>query len=48
MTERVNRLMTIGVLGYIVVSITQVLLAPPASRPAPEWVAGLTQVIGGG
>jgi hypothetical protein len=48
MTKRVDRLMTIGVLGYIVVSFTQVLLAGPASRPAPEWVAGFTQLMGGG
>ncbi len=48
MTKRVDRLMTIGVLGYIVASVTSVILAGPASRPAPEWFAGLTRLVGGG
>lgn len=48
MTKRVDRLMTIGVLGYIVVAVTQVLMAGPALRPAPEWVAGFTRLAGGG
>ena len=48
MTKRVDRLMTIGVLGYIAVAVTQVLMAGSAPRPAPEWFAGLTFLMGGG
>lgn len=44
MTKRVDRLLEIGVVGYIVISVTQVLMA--GSTPAPWW-AGVTQVIGG-
>lgn len=48
MTKRVDRLMTIGVLGYVVVAVTQVLMAGSATRPVPEWFAGLTFLMGGG
>ncbi len=47
MTKRVDRLMTIGVVGYVVVAVTQVLMAGPAVSSAPEWVAGLAQLMGG-
>ena len=46
MTKRVDRLMEIGVVGYIVVSITQVLLEGPS--PAPQWVVSITQLLLGG
>ena len=39
MTERVNRLLEIGVVGYIVISVTQVLMA--GSATAPQWLAGV-------
>jgi hypothetical protein len=45
MTKRVDRLVEIAVVGYIVTSITQVLMA--GSSTAPWWVAGFTQAIGG-
>ena len=47
MTKRVDRLMEIGVLGYVVVAVTQVLMAGSAASSAPEWVAGLAQLMGG-
>ncbi len=46
MTKRVNRLMEIAIVGYIVISVTQVLMT--GASPAPDWLAGVTQVIGGG
>lgn len=44
MTNRVDRLLEIGVVGYIVISVTQVLMAGAA--PAPSWLANMRQVIG--
>ncbi len=46
MTKRVNRLMEIAIVGYIVISVTQVLVT--GASPAPDWLASVTQVIGGG
>ena len=43
--NRVDRLMEIGVVGYIVVSLTQVLMTRPS--PAPDWLASVTRAIGG-
>lgn len=41
MTKRVNRLLEIGVVGYIVISVTQVLMA--GLTPAPQWLAGVAR-----
>lgn len=41
MTKRVDRLIELAIVGYIVISVTQVLMA--GSSPAPQWLAGLVR-----
>lgn len=41
MTKRVDRLLEIVAVGYIVISVTQVLIA--GASPAPQWLAGLVR-----
>ncbi len=44
MTKRVDRLLEIVVVGYFVISLTQVLVA--GSPPLPQWLTALGQAVG--
>lgn len=46
MPIRRNRLMEIGVVGYVAIAVAQVLV-DGGSTALPSWVSAVTRVIGG-